>query len=190
MCYDAPGSIQDGLVVVHDHGFQHGLAAGRAEQGGTPEPEPDAPQTLRSVALGMVNTLRHRVGVTPQICDTIERAIYEQMAEQQAAQKPEPTHPPYISGHGLVSSEIKRALVDAGWPEPNQAPAGDEEPVKASAVETLRELVEVMHDAFFGNDSGLPPRVIQSVNNAHAFLFKLEHGPRLPVTACDGEAQR
>jgi hypothetical protein len=27
--------------ALYDHGFQHGLAAGRAEQGGTPEPEPN-----------------------------------------------------------------------------------------------------------------------------------------------------
>jgi hypothetical protein len=26
--------------AIYNHGFQHGLAAGRAEQGGTPEPEP------------------------------------------------------------------------------------------------------------------------------------------------------
>ena len=144
--------------ALYDHGFQHGLAAGRAEQGTTPEP--DAPQTLHGIALDMVDSLGRSFNLLPEILNTLRRAIREPMAEQQAA------------------------------PEPNQAPAGDEEPVKASAVETLRELVEVMHDAFFGNDSELPRRVIQSVNNAHAFLFKLEHGPRLPVTACDGEAQR
>jgi hypothetical protein len=83
-------------TVYDDHGYAagQGFVNGRAEQGGTPEPEPDAPQTLHSVALGMVDTLRHRIGVTPQICDTIERAIREPMAEQQAAPKPEPSHAP------------------------------------------------------------------------------------------------
>jgi hypothetical protein len=37
-------------------------------------------------------------------------------------------------------------------------------------VEALRELVEAMHEAFFGNDAGLPPQVIQAVNSAHLFL--------------------
>jgi hypothetical protein len=40
-------------------------------------PDPDAPQTLHTVALGMVDTLRHRIGVTDHICDIIERAIRE-----------------------------------------------------------------------------------------------------------------
>jgi hypothetical protein len=38
---DAPGGTKEGLRVVWDNGYQHGLAAGRAEQGGTPEPEPN-----------------------------------------------------------------------------------------------------------------------------------------------------
>jgi hypothetical protein len=40
----------------------------------------------------------------------------------------------------------------------------------AGAMRELRELVEAMHDAFFGNDTGLPPRVIQAVNSANLFL--------------------
>jgi hypothetical protein len=143
--------------------------------------------------------------------DVLRSAIklIEQNCATRPTHKPAPTPPPprpsddslwearlhvYKQGlaagyeQGLAAGRAEQGTTPE--PEPTQAPAGDEEPVKASAVETLRELVEVMHDAFFGNDSELPRRVIQSVNNAHAFLFKLEHGPRLPVTACDGEAQR
>jgi hypothetical protein len=59
-------STGEGLRFVWDHGFQHGLAAGRAEQGSsqgilddsTPEPEPVDPQTLHGIALDMVDSLR------------------------------------------------------------------------------------------------------------------------------------
>jgi hypothetical protein len=124
--------------ALYNHGFQHGLAAGRAEKGTTPEPEPDAPQTLHSVALGHVDGLR-RLGVLPQICDTLRRAIREPMAEQQAAPKPEPTHPQYFSSHHAIAGEIWGMLPDA--PKPNQAPAGD------------RRLVEVVTD-FMGLHPG------------------------------------
>jgi hypothetical protein len=67
--------------ALYDHGYQQGLAAGRAEQPATTELptdyDYDAPQTLHTVALGMVDTLRRRIGVTDHICDTIERAIRE-----------------------------------------------------------------------------------------------------------------
>jgi hypothetical protein len=85
--------------ALYDHGYERGqndgyeqgLAAGRAEQGSrqgilddsTPEPDYDAPQTLHTVALGMVDTLRRRIGVTDHICDTIERAIREPMADEE-----------------------------------------------------------------------------------------------------------
>ncbi len=91
-------------------------AAGRAEQGSssqgilddsTPDPDPDAPQTLHTVALGMMDTLRHRIGVTGHICDTIERAIREPMAEQQAAAEPEPTHPQYFSSHHAIAEWLR-----------------------------------------------------------------------------------
>lgn len=36
-------------------------------------------QTLHTVALGMVDTLEHGVGVLPEICDTLRRAIREPM---------------------------------------------------------------------------------------------------------------
>jgi hypothetical protein len=206
--------------ALYDHGFQHGLAAGRAEHGGAPEHEPVDPQTLHSVALGHVDSLGRSFNLLPEILDTLRRAIREPMAEQQVATEessaaqsdpqvlfsvtlagsnairweevinaltiaeaklfdlweyskgigpwclpvadtaypayravhdmlnecrrtgatgaignlaspppitpsPEPTHPPYISGHGLICSEIERELVAAGWPEPDQAPAGD-----------------------------------------------------------------
>lgn len=56
------------------------------------------------------------------------------------------------------------------------------------AVEALRELVEAMQEAFFGNATGLPTRVIQAFDSAHLFLYKLDlmamakpqpHGGRL-----------
>jgi hypothetical protein len=105
-------STGEGLRFVWDHGFQHGLAAGRAEQGSsqgilddsTPEPEPVDPQTLHGIALDMVDSLRPIV--IPEILNTLRRAIREPMAE------PTPE------------------------PEPNQAPAGD-----GGLVEGIRGLL-------------------------------------------------
>jgi hypothetical protein len=137
--------------ALYDHGYERGqndgyeqgLAAGRAEQQAMAklptDSDYDAPQSLHSVALDMVDTLRHRIGVTDHICDTIERAIREPMAEQQATCKPalqvaddltpepepEPVHSQYFSGHGYIVGEINRALAEGGWtltPEPKPEP--------------------------------------------------------------------
>jgi hypothetical protein len=53
---DAPGGTKEGLLVVWDHGFQHGLAAGRAEQGTTPEPnqEPAGDRRLVDVVADFI----------------------------------------------------------------------------------------------------------------------------------------
>jgi hypothetical protein len=51
------------------------------EESSAPQPapaDPASPQTLHSIALGMVGTLR-QIDVLPEICDTIERAIREPM---------------------------------------------------------------------------------------------------------------
>ena len=89
---DTKGGAIEHFRALVDHGYQQGLAAGRAEQQAMAklptDSDYDAPQSLHSVALGMVDTLRHRIGVTDHICDTIERAIREPMAEQQATCKP------------------------------------------------------------------------------------------------------
>jgi hypothetical protein len=155
MWNEAPGGVGLGLRVVWNHGYQQGLAAGRAEQQATTEPptdpDHDAPQTLHSVALGHVDGLR-RLGVIPQICDTLRRAIREPMAEQQAAAEatpepePEPVHSQYFSGHGLIAGEIDRALAEGGWtptpeptpePEPSPSPAAD-----GRLVEVIAEIIE------------------------------------------------
>jgi hypothetical protein len=59
--YDAPGGTKESLRVVWDHGFQHGLAAGRAEQCGTPEPEPSqAPAGNGGLVEGIRGLLGHQ----------------------------------------------------------------------------------------------------------------------------------
>jgi hypothetical protein len=68
-----------------------------------PTPEPDAPQTLHSGALGHVDGLR-RLGVIPQICDTLRRAIREPMADL----TPEPNQAPAAEA-GLVE-EVMDAM--------------------------------------------------------------------------------
>ncbi len=68
---------------------------------------------------------------------------------------------------------VPGVLVTADAPEPTAdgfTAVGVGHAVQAGAVEALRELVEAMHEAFFGNDAGLPPQVIQAVNSAHLFL--------------------
>ena len=120
--------------ALYNHGFQQGLAAGRAEQGGTPEPEPDDFQTLHGIALDMVESLGRSFNLLPEILNTLRRAIREPMAEQQAAPKPEPTHPQYFSSHHAIAGEIWGMLPDA--PEPNQAPAGD-----GGLVDTIADII-------------------------------------------------
>jgi hypothetical protein len=85
--------------ALHDHGFQRGLAAGRAEQRSTPEPEPDDFQTLHGIALDMVEALRPIV--IPEILNTLRRAIRELMAEP--TPEPEPNQAPAGDG-GLVDT--------------------------------------------------------------------------------------
>jgi hypothetical protein len=99
------GAIEHFRALV-DRGYQQGLEAGRAEQGSSQgilddsTPEPDAPQTLHSVALGHVDGLR-RLGVIPQICDTLRRAIREPMADL----TPEPNQAPAAEA-GLVEEVL------------------------------------------------------------------------------------
>ena len=79
--------------------------------------------------------------------------------------------------------ESRKDLHPTGWPDGTVDPDdlvalidkaldhwGRSDTREAGAVEALRELVEAMHDAFFGNDAGLPPRVIQAINSADLFL--------------------
>jgi uncharacterized protein (DUF2267 family) len=131
--------------ALYDHGFQHGLAAGRAEQGSssqgilddsTPEPEPSDFQTLHGIALDMVDSLRPIV--IPEILNVLRRAIREPMAEQQAAA--EPTHPQYFSSHHAIAGEIWGTLPDA--PEPNQAPA-EEAGLVEEVLDAMGEGTEV-----------------------------------------------
>jgi hypothetical protein len=79
----------------------------RAEQQSTteatPEPEPSDFQTLHSVAFGHVDGLR-RLGVIPQICDTLRRAIREPMADL----TPEPNQAP--AGDARLVEEVVHAM--------------------------------------------------------------------------------
>jgi hypothetical protein len=120
---DTKGGAIEHFRALVDHGYQQGLAAGRAEQQAMAklptDSDYDAPQSLHSVALGMVDTLRHRIGVTDHICDTIERAIREPMAEREATCKPalqvaddltpepEPIPSPAAGDAGLVEVVVR-----------------------------------------------------------------------------------
>jgi hypothetical protein len=72
-------------------GYEQGLAAGRAEQQAMAklptDSDYDAPQSLHSVALDMVDSLGRSFNLLPEILDTLRRAIREPMAEQQATCK-------------------------------------------------------------------------------------------------------
>jgi hypothetical protein len=93
-----------GHRALYDHGFRHGLAAGRAEQGGTPEPEPVDLQTLHGIALDMVASLRPIV--LPEILNTLRRAIREPMAEPKPDAEPDQAP----AGNGGLVKEVLDAM--------------------------------------------------------------------------------
>jgi hypothetical protein len=86
--------------ALYDHGYERGqndgyaqgLAAGRAEQQAMAklptDSDYDAPQSLHSVALDMVDSLGRSFNLLPEILDTLRRAIREPMAEREATCKP------------------------------------------------------------------------------------------------------
>jgi hypothetical protein len=133
-------------------GYEHGLAAGRAEQGGTPEPEPNQAQAR----LRQCPTHGQQPG-NAWGCPECVRELREEVARLKG-NAPEPNQAP--AGDGDREELVYRLgwiaaqLADIGWghdsssvaraaallrqpaPEPNQAPAGD-----GGLVDTIADII-------------------------------------------------
>lgn len=101
-------------------------------------PADDAPQTLHTIALGMVDSLGRSFNLLPEICDTLRRAIREPMgAAPRLAIKP----PELIDSEATVlwmsaqypesSANMTRRIHRAGWDAAMAAVAAQQRPAVA-----------------------------------------------------------